>query len=117
MSWFLRSLADAGTHRGHYSIVIRSVHAVCGIEFVPKELGERNNLGEASHERVDLRVGAGSLGGSKAALIRASGSPLWTSGTRIPSSVTASPKMFRSPTQAAGPECGVPGCGPGCAGQ
>jgi hypothetical protein len=36
VSWYLRSLADADTHRGDYSIVTRSVHAVCGIEFVPR---------------------------------------------------------------------------------
>lgn len=34
-AWFLRSLADRDTHRGDYSIVTRSVHAVCGIEFEP----------------------------------------------------------------------------------
>ena len=38
MSWYLRSLADADTHRGHYSIVTRSVHALCSIEFVPRQL-------------------------------------------------------------------------------
>jgi hypothetical protein len=38
MTWFLRSLADRDTHCGDYSIVTRSVHALCGIEFVPKEL-------------------------------------------------------------------------------
>lgn len=38
MSWFLRSLADADTHRGSYSIVTRSVHALCGVEFVPRKL-------------------------------------------------------------------------------
>jgi hypothetical protein len=38
MSWYLRSMADADTHRGDYSIVTRSVHALCGIEFIPKEL-------------------------------------------------------------------------------
>jgi hypothetical protein len=38
MTWFLRSLADRDTHCGDYSIVTRSVHAVCGIEFVPTEL-------------------------------------------------------------------------------
>jgi hypothetical protein len=31
-------MADADTHRGHYSIVTGSVHALCGIEFVPREL-------------------------------------------------------------------------------
>jgi hypothetical protein len=38
VSWYLRSMADADTHRGDYSIVTRSVHALCGIEFVPREL-------------------------------------------------------------------------------
>ena len=38
MSWYLRSLADADIHRGDYSIVTRSVHAVCGVEFAPKQL-------------------------------------------------------------------------------
>jgi hypothetical protein len=38
VSCYLRSLADAGTHRGHYSIVTRSVHALRGIEFVPRPL-------------------------------------------------------------------------------
>lgn len=34
--WFLRSLGDADTHRGSYSLVTRSVHADCGVEFVPR---------------------------------------------------------------------------------
>ena len=38
MSWYLRSLADADTHLGSYSPVTRSVHALCGVEFVPREL-------------------------------------------------------------------------------
>jgi hypothetical protein len=38
VSWYLRSLADADTHRGSYSTVTRSVHALCGVEFVPREL-------------------------------------------------------------------------------
>ena len=38
VSWYLRSLADADTHCGDYSIVTRSGRALCGIEFVPKEL-------------------------------------------------------------------------------
>jgi hypothetical protein len=38
VSWFLRSMADSDSHRGDYSIVTRSVPAVCGIEFVSKEL-------------------------------------------------------------------------------
>jgi hypothetical protein len=38
VSWYLRSLADRDTHRGNYSIVTRSVHALCGIEFVPRVL-------------------------------------------------------------------------------
>jgi hypothetical protein len=33
--WYLRSLGDADTHRATYSIVTRSVHAVCGAEFEP----------------------------------------------------------------------------------
>jgi hypothetical protein len=36
--WFLRSLADADTHRGSYSTVTRSVRAVCGVEFEPRPL-------------------------------------------------------------------------------
>jgi hypothetical protein len=59
--------------------------------WVPEFLGSLTALSESetfwgrqATSGVDLRVGAGSLGGSKAALIRASGSPLWTSGTRIP---------------------------------
>ncbi|MGH3669834.1 MAG: hypothetical protein ACRDSH_04260 [Pseudonocardiaceae bacterium] len=35
MHWYVRSLADRDTHRGHHSMVTRSVHAVCGVEFVP----------------------------------------------------------------------------------
>ncbi|MGH3528315.1 MAG: hypothetical protein ACRDQV_15820 [Pseudonocardiaceae bacterium] len=31
--WFVRSLLDADTHRGHYSPATRSVHTVCGLEF------------------------------------------------------------------------------------
>jgi hypothetical protein len=38
VSWYLRSLADADTHLGSYSPVTRSVHALCGVEFVPREL-------------------------------------------------------------------------------
>lgn len=38
MSWYLRSLANRDTHRGNYSIITRSVHAICGIEFVPLQL-------------------------------------------------------------------------------
>ncbi|MGH3898773.1 MAG: hypothetical protein ACRDTA_11080 [Pseudonocardiaceae bacterium] len=38
MSWYLRSLGDHDTHRGSYSIVTRSVHSVCGVEFVPRRL-------------------------------------------------------------------------------
>jgi hypothetical protein len=36
--WFLRSLADGDTHRGSYSTVTRSVHADCGVAFVPRVL-------------------------------------------------------------------------------
>jgi hypothetical protein len=39
MNWYLRSMADRDTHRGTYSPVTRSVHAVCGAEFVPRRLG------------------------------------------------------------------------------
>lgn len=38
-AWFLRSLADRDTHRGLYSPGTRSVHARCGVEFVPLRLG------------------------------------------------------------------------------
>lgn len=33
--WYLRSMGDADTHTGTYSIATHSVHAVCGAEFVP----------------------------------------------------------------------------------
>jgi hypothetical protein len=33
--WYLRSMADADTHRGRYSITTGSVLAVCGAEFQP----------------------------------------------------------------------------------
>jgi hypothetical protein len=33
--WFLRSMTDRDTHRGVYSPATRSVHATCGIEFIP----------------------------------------------------------------------------------
>ncbi|MGH3670365.1 MAG: hypothetical protein ACRDSH_06980 [Pseudonocardiaceae bacterium] len=35
MHWYVRSLADGDTHRGEMSPVTRTVHAVCGVEFVP----------------------------------------------------------------------------------
>lgn len=38
-TWFLRSMDDADTHRGVYSPATRSVHAECGIEFQPVEVG------------------------------------------------------------------------------
>jgi hypothetical protein len=38
VSWYLRSLADADTHLGSYSTVTRSVHTLCGVEFVPRKL-------------------------------------------------------------------------------
>jgi hypothetical protein len=47
--WYLRSMADADTHRGHYSIVTRSVHALCGIEFIPKELPLGARRSPAAH--------------------------------------------------------------------
>jgi hypothetical protein len=33
--WYLRSIGDADTHRGTYSIATRSVQALCGAEFQP----------------------------------------------------------------------------------
>lgn len=44
--WYLRSLADHDTHAGAWSPVTRSVHSVCGLEFVPRPLpyGERTAL-------------------------------------------------------------------------
>jgi hypothetical protein len=33
--WWLAGLADGRTHKGTYSTATRSVHALCGIEFVP----------------------------------------------------------------------------------
>jgi hypothetical protein len=41
--WFVRSLADQDTHRGSYSPVTRSVHSICGAEFVPMKLGLRGD--------------------------------------------------------------------------
>ena len=38
VTWYLRSLGDVDTHRGELSPVTRSVHALCGIEFVPIKL-------------------------------------------------------------------------------
>lgn len=38
MSWYLRSLGDRDTHRGQWSGITRSVHAVCGIEFQPSPI-------------------------------------------------------------------------------
>jgi hypothetical protein len=39
MAWFLRSLVDGDTHLGNYSTVTRSVHSLCGLEFVPVKTG------------------------------------------------------------------------------
>jgi hypothetical protein len=39
----LRSMADQDTHRGSYSPVTPSVHAACGVEFVPRRLGLRGD--------------------------------------------------------------------------
>lgn len=36
--WYLRSMGDRDTHCGTYSTVTRSVHALCGVEFVPRPL-------------------------------------------------------------------------------
>jgi hypothetical protein len=41
--WYVRSMADQDTHRGAYSPVTRSVHAACGIEFIPLKLGLRGD--------------------------------------------------------------------------
>lgn len=38
MHWYVRSLADGDTHRGELSLGTNSVHAVCGIEFVPLQV-------------------------------------------------------------------------------
>ncbi len=38
-AWFLRSMGDHDTHRGIYSPASRSVHAVCGVEFIPRPVG------------------------------------------------------------------------------
>jgi hypothetical protein len=38
-AWFVRSMADADTHRCIYSPATRSVHARCGIEFQPIPVG------------------------------------------------------------------------------
>jgi hypothetical protein len=38
-AWFLRSMGDHDTHRGIYSPATRSVHAVCGVEFLPRPVG------------------------------------------------------------------------------
>ncbi|HXT45337.1 MAG TPA: hypothetical protein VN748_14670 [Pseudonocardiaceae bacterium] len=40
-AWFVRSMADADTHRGTYSPATRSVHAACGAEFQPLPIGLR----------------------------------------------------------------------------
>jgi len=37
--WWVRSFADQDTHRGAYSLATRSVHSVCGLEFVPIPVG------------------------------------------------------------------------------
>jgi hypothetical protein len=37
VNWYLRSLADADTHRGELR-ADGSVHALCGVEFVPRPL-------------------------------------------------------------------------------
>lgn len=44
MRWYLRSLADRDTHHGEYSATTRSVHARCGIEFVPLKLADGGPL-------------------------------------------------------------------------
>lgn len=37
-AWHLRSYGDQDTHLGEYSDVTRSVHALCGVEFLPRPL-------------------------------------------------------------------------------
>lgn len=41
--WYVRSMGDNDTHRGQYSTTTRSVHALCGIEFVPLPIGWRGD--------------------------------------------------------------------------
>ncbi len=45
LAWHLRSSRDHDTHLGRYSNASRSVHALCGIEFVPRTL---------AYGRIDL---------------------------------------------------------------
>jgi hypothetical protein len=44
VSWYPRSMGDRDTHRGQYSITTRSVHSVCGAEFVPLKLTDGSPL-------------------------------------------------------------------------
>lgn len=39
VAWWVAGLGDGQTHRGFYSPATRSVHARCGIEFRPIEVG------------------------------------------------------------------------------
>jgi hypothetical protein len=56
VSWYLHSIADADTHRGSYSTVTRSVHAVC--EFGPRALP----LGGPAHCDAFARTDANAPG-------------------------------------------------------
>ncbi|MBV9059466.1 MAG: hypothetical protein JO296_08615 [Pseudonocardiales bacterium] len=37
--WFVRSMGDHDTHLGSYNPTSRSVHALCGVEFVALAVG------------------------------------------------------------------------------
>lgn len=37
--WYVRSMGDNDTHRGRYCTTTRSVHALCGMEFMPLPIG------------------------------------------------------------------------------
>lgn len=39
--WYVRSMGDNDTHRGRYCATTRSVHALCGMEFMPLPIGWR----------------------------------------------------------------------------
>jgi hypothetical protein len=42
-AWYVRSMSDNDTHCGWYCTTTRSVHAVCGAEFVPLPVGWRGD--------------------------------------------------------------------------
>jgi hypothetical protein len=39
--WYVRSMGDNDTHRGRYCTTTSSVHALCGMEFMPLPIGWR----------------------------------------------------------------------------